>query len=220
MVEGALPIFAALTICICCLLPSALYAAKGGAAAKGEAVSAEAEAKAGNLIRSKRAGDRHEALEQMRQRKVRISTADMNSAFSKENDPVLKTGMLRLIAEAPGAAGVLVSSLKTDPSSTVRQSAAQELGRYTRDAAVVAALCDALKNDKAQDVRCACALSLAFANTPESDAALELASKDQDPNLRRQAAFSLKRHTGAKAAAILKKLEKDADASVRGMAKK
>ncbi len=212
MLERTLPFFAAIVIWIGCLSPSALSAAEG--------VSVSTGSRAGELIKSRKAGDRHEALEQIRRRKGKISDAEMNSAFSKEKDPVLKTGMLRMIAATPGAAGTLIASLKTDPSPTVRQSAAQELGRYARDAAVVAALADALKKDKAQEVRAACALSLAFSDTPAADDALELASRDRDPNLRRQAAFSLKRHKSAKAAAVLKRLKTDPDASVRNMAGK
>ncbi|HOW89320.1 MAG TPA: HEAT repeat domain-containing protein [Elusimicrobiales bacterium] len=171
-------------------------------------------------MRSRKPGDRHEALERMRRGKDRVKTEELNSAFSRETDPVLKTGMLRIMAASSGAERDLISALKNDPSFTVRQSAAQELGRYARSPAVVAALSEALRKDNALEVRTACALSLAFSDTPEADDALDLASKDRAPDLRRQAAFSLKRHKSAKAAAALKRLARDPDASVRSMAKK
>lgn len=209
--------FLALALCVSLLAPIALYSADSLAVSTAPAAAGTA----GALIKSQKADDRHKALDQMRLHKEKVSAADMNEAFSREKEPGLKTGMLRLLSAAPGGAvQVLMNSLKTDPSPEVRQSAAQELGRYAGKAAVIAALGDALKKDKVPEVRYACALSLSFSNTAAADAALDEAAKDPDQNLRRQAAFSLKKHTSARASAILKRLERDTDAAVRNMAKK
>ncbi|MCG3205659.1 MAG: hypothetical protein KCHDKBKB_02381 [Elusimicrobia bacterium] len=117
---------------------------------------------------------------------------------------------------------ILIAALQSDPSSVVRQGAAQSLGNYSQNSVVVRALAKALHEDPEKSVRCACALSLGLSPTFKAIRALENAVDDPDPDLRRQIAFSLKRHrVGAnklKAEALLKKLGKDSDLSVRLMA--
>lgn len=123
---------------------------------------------------------------------------------------------------APDAERNLMDSLMSDSSPIVRQGAAQQLGNYSQNPLVVRALAYALRNDLEKSVRYACALSLGLSRTFKAITALERALNDSDPDLRRQIAFSLKRHRiGAgkvRANLLLKKLQKDSDPSVREMA--
>ncbi len=116
----------------------------------------------------------------------------------------------------------LIRDLESNSAEMVRQGAAQQLGNYVQNPAVVRALATALETDSAKSVRCACALSLAIAPTFRSITAYERVLSDPDPDLRRQVAFGLQRHLAGpnkfKAAALLKKLENDQDESVRRMA--
>lgn len=113
----------------------------------------------------------------------------------------------------------LIAALQSDPDAMVRQGAAQSLGNYVQNPLVVRALAGALDSEKEKSVRYACALSLGLSPTFKAITALEKASTDPDADLRRQIAYSLQRHkVGAnkvKATALLKKLSKDADSSVR-----
>lgn len=116
----------------------------------------------------------------------------------------------------------LIEALRNDPSGVVRQSAAQQLGNHSQNPLVVRALAEALRDDREQSVRYASALSLGLSPTFKAITALEKAASDPDPDLRRQVAFSLKRHrvgqNKRKATDLLKKLQRDTDPSVRAMA--
>lgn len=116
----------------------------------------------------------------------------------------------------------LIETLETNSDPIVRQSAAQLLGNHCQNLTVVSVLANALQKDSDKAVRCACALSLGLSPTFRAITALERSSDDRDPDLRRQIAFSLKRHrVGAnkiRAESLLKKMQKDDDVSVRMMA--
>lgn len=120
--------------------------------------------------------------------------------------------------EVSGVEATLIASLN-DPEPMVRQGAAQELGKYAQNPAVVHALSDTLLNEKAPAVRYACALSLGLSPTFRAIRALEKVAADPDANLRRQVAYSLQLHRKGqnkrKAEELLKKLRRDSDASVR-----
>lgn len=128
-----------------------------------------------------------------------------------------------LAKQKPSEAEVsLMTTLQFDTDPMIRQGAAQMLGNFSQNPAVVRVLANALRDDKEKAVRYACALSLGLSPTFKAISALEKAAEDPDADLRRQVAFSLQRHrTGrnkVKAEQILKQLQRDNDASVREMA--
>lgn len=146
-----------------------------------------------------------------------ISGKDSNQALER-----WKSNRELALKNASEIEKTLLGSLQNDLSPVVRQGAAQQLGNYSQNPLVVRGLADALENDTDKAVRYASALSLGLSPTFKALRALEKASVDPDPALRRQIAFSLKRHRiGAnriKAQQLLKKLLADSDVSVREMA--
>lgn len=172
-------------------------------------------------LSSRKADERLRALEAVRRGGARVPQAKLRAGHKAEKDPLVRLRYLQALSAAgdAGTLGDLLSALDADPSPSVRQAAAQELGRQASAPGVVSALARALGRDGAAEVRYACALSLALSDTPEAASALERAAADPDPALRRQAAFSLKRHKSAKARQALKRLEKDEDRAVREMAR-
>lgn len=171
-------------------------------------------------LSSSRAADRMAAAVDVRRRRAAASEKSLRQAFRREGDEMVRLRLAQALAAQGGsdAAGDLISSLGGDPSPAVRQAAAQELARYVREPAAVAALAAALRRDAAAAVRYACALSLALSDTPAAADALEWASRQVDPDLRRQAALSLRRHASVRARQALQRLSGDADPSVRRMA--
>lgn len=168
-------------------------------------------------LSSRRKDDRLEAAQQLRQRRGRASAEAVRRALRGEADEMLRVRLTQALAAqaVPGVQDDLAASLGTDASPQVRQAAAQELGRYVRLPGVVTALAGALRKDAAPAVRYACALSLALSDTSEAAAALDWAARQADPDLRRQAAFSLRRHSGSQSRKTLERLRGDADESVR-----
>lgn len=160
---------------------------------------------------------RHEALEKLRRREGRADAQALRDAAKAEKDPVLKIRALQALAASddPSAVADLLAALSSEPDPMVRQAAAQQLGNFVQDPAVVTALASGLDKDRSAEVRGACALGLALSDTPAAAAALEKAAGDPDPALRRQSAFSLGRHKSPRARAAVEKLRSDPDPSVR-----
>ena len=171
-------------------------------------------------LKSPLAADRLEAVEMIQANNIPVPQEKIRAALSVEKDPLVRHRLNQILAEnsVSGVEKDIIESLKKDPSPIVRQGAAQTLGNYVQTPAVVRALSNALREDSEKSVRYACALSLGLSDSFLSITALEKASRDPDPDLRRQVAFSLKRHTSYKAKQLLKKLKKDSDSSVRLMA--
>ena len=171
-------------------------------------------------IHSQKSRDRFDAIESLRRREETVSDDEIKSAMASETDSILRHRLqqLRVQNEAPQVWDDLVASLKTDPSGVVRQGAAQALANYVRQQGVPAALAEALRKDLDPAVRYACARSLALSQSFTALHALDLASRDSDPDMRAQAAFSLKRQTSPEAKKILQRLRADAAVSVRDMA--
>lgn len=188
------------------------------------ALSIRAHAQAPNVekaLSSSKKADRLTAADQVRRGRGAASPAALKGALGREKDGLVRARLLQGVAaqSGAGAVGELIASLDRDASVFARQAAAQELGPYAAQPEAAAALAAALRKDTAPEVRYACASSLALAKGPVAVEALDWASRHGDPDLRRQAAFSLRRHAGAEAKKILKRLEGDGDASVRKEAK-
>lgn len=172
-------------------------------------------------ISSRKSEQRLKGLEEIRRGRARVSEAKLRAAHQAEKDPFLRLRFLQGLSAlgATQAPETMIDALRRDESPAVRQAAAQELGKYAQREDAVTALSAALDTDAAPEVRYACALSLGLSRSAPALAALAKAARHSDPQLRRQAAFSLKRHGGPQAAKILKGLEKDEDSSVREMAR-
>ena len=168
-------------------------------------------------LSSAKKAERLAGAEQVRRGRGVASPAALKRALAAEKDALVRVRLLQGLAAsgAEGVVGDLIAGLERDPGAMVRQAAAQELGQYASQPAVVTALAAALRKDPAVEVRYACASSLGLSNTPAAADALDWASRHGDPALRRQAAFSLRRHTGAEAKKTLKRLQGDKDESVR-----
>lgn len=150
----------------------------------------------------------------------RVSRSELRRAKDDRDASVRRKAIQVLAAEGETTVTAdLINSLAQDPDAAVRQTAAEELGNFVQSAGVVAALSRALSQDPAAAVRYASARSLALSRTAEAIEALARAAQEADPNLRRQIAVGLGRHSSPQANSILKKLERDANASVREAAK-
>jgi len=160
---------------------------------------------------------RHVALDTVRRHKGRISGDKLRASKQIEKNPILRRQLNQAMAasQVSNVEMELISSLERDDSALVRVGAAQTLGNYVQTRGVIEALINALKVDQDMAVRVACARSLGLSDTPPSVLALEKASTDSNPRLRRAVAASLKRHTSKVAQQSLKKLRKDVDPSVR-----
>lgn len=169
---------------------------------------------------SRKSEDRIRALDAVRQGRARVPEGKLRAAHKAEKDPLVRLRFLQALSAGAGdgARGELIAALRSDPASSARQAAAQELGKYASAPEAVAALAEALAKDAAPEVRYACALSIGLSPSRPALRALEKAAADPDPNLRRQAAASLRRSNDPAARVALRRLAGDRDASVRAMA--
>lgn len=169
---------------------------------------------------SRKSEDRIRALDAVRQGRARVPEAKLRAGHKAEKDPLVRLRFLQALSAGAGdgARGELIAALRSDPASSARQAAAQELGKYASAPEATAALAEALAKDAAPEVRYACALSLGLAEPTAAVPALSRAARAQDPALRRQAAFSLRRFNAPQARKALERLRRDKDAGVRAAA--
>ncbi|OVE75253.1 hypothetical protein BVX98_07875 [bacterium F11] len=175
-----------------------------------------------NNLKSAKTLDRLDSAVRARKNGNKVSVQKLKDARSIEKDPLVRHRLNQalFIRDSKEALDLLAESLANDPNHTVRQGAAQSLSGYPNNPKAVKALAEALEKDSAARVRYACANSLALSEISPALDALTKAAKHSDPRLRRQVAFSLKRHTSKKAKRVLKKLKKDKDPFVRAEARK
>lgn len=171
-------------------------------------------------LNSAKALDRLGALEADKKTR-KISEKTLKDRLKNESDPRVRHRLNQALAlsQASDTALVLMQSLQSDSDPAVRQGAAQLLGNYVQNSAVVNALAQSLEKESVPSVRYACALSLGLSNSFRALNALEKTIADPDANLRRQIAFSLKQLNTKRAQTLLKQLSRDKDPSVRAMAK-
>ncbi len=145
---------------------------------------------------------------------------EIRTARTSEKNPLKRHRLNQDIirSQEPGISDTLLESLKTDTDPMVQTGAAQELGNYVQNPGVVDALIAALKTNPSNSVRMAVARSLSLSKSPAAAAALSQAADDQDPFVRKQVAFGLKKHNTKESKAALKKLKRDGNKQVREMA--
>lgn len=171
-------------------------------------------------LNSPKLSDRLDAVEKMKSKQSNVSPEQIRLSRTTEESGLVRHRLNQALVGKllSGVELDLIDSLKNDPDPVVRQGAAQSLGNYVQNSLVIRALSDQLKTETEKSVRYACVLSIGLSSSFLSMKALEKASVDSDPNMRRQVAFILKRHTGFKPEQLLKKLQRDVDLSVRQMA--
>jgi hypothetical protein len=234
MVEALLPFFAIVVFWIGSAFPTALCAAelKGAPNSAGEAFAAQTSSHTrtqkkedkfdiGAAMSNKDRGLRLQAAERLRHRKAGVSADDLRKAVKGERDPLVRTRLVQAVGVSGGSnvLGDLMQTLSGDADPMVRQAAAQQLVRYPNNDAATGALAKCIDKETVPKVRYACVLSLSHSELPKAMDALEKASKDRDPAMRRQAAFVLKGRKSDRAVKILNALSKDKDGAVRESAR-
>lgn len=156
----------------------------------------------------------------MAEKKKERTLPEMRAEKNSEKNGLKRHHLIRELAKTKisGIELDLIGALENDPEAVVRQGAAQGLGNYVQNPAVLKALADHLKKENEPAVRYACVLSIGLSNSFKAMNVLENFSDDADPNMRRQVAVMLKRQNNIRSKILLRKLKKDQDPSVRQMA--
>jgi hypothetical protein len=146
---------------------------------------------------------RVDAVRQFAQRSTHVDSPEQQKLTDQlarqiqiEPDPLVRLAVVETIAEfrTPMAQKVLEAGL-SDDDKWVRIACCRELGERG-DAASVAKLAAALRNDSDIDVRVAATSALGKFNSPETMKALVVALDDRDPALQYVGVQSLKSITG------------------------
>lgn len=227
LLERTLPFFAALLFWAVFLLPSASAAAERGSSAFNARISSPTAALLAEKsemekdMSSSDANRRLKAAERLRHRSHGMSRTDLENAVQRERDPLVRTRLVQAVGSSgadPSVLSGMVRTLSSDTDPVVRQAAAQQLVKFPNNDAATDALARCIDKEAVAKVRYACVLSLSHSRSVKAMNALEKASKDHDPAMRRQTAFVLKGRKDDKTKKILNSLSKDKDAAVREIA--
>jgi hypothetical protein len=171
-------------------------------------------------LHSKNISDRLSAAQVVGQPGAVMTTKQMRELRNSESNALVHREINKTMVSSglTDQGREFIASLQNDADPMVRQGATQLLGNYAYNKSVESALIQCLGSETVAGVRYACALSLGLSRSSKAIDALDKASTDADPNLRRQVAFSLGRFSDRRAKQIVNRLRHDSDASVRQMA--
>lgn len=129
------------------------------------------------------------------QQKQRI-TLELVESIRAEEDPLIRTEIVRTLGAYPGGASdAVLRSALDDPDVEVRVAACEVWGRRA-DAEAAPLLGGVLDGDVDTDVRLAAARALGQSKDPAAVAALGQALEDRDPAIQYRAVLSLRKVTG------------------------